>query len=200
MSSGNPKKTRLRAAARRAQVLEHALPLFARFGFAGTGTRQISQAAGVSEPILYRHFESKAGLFIAALELVQARVVRGLSALTTRGSDTATRLHAVAEGLPELLQHFRTELRVLNAASQETDEPEVLEAAAACATALGEALADLFEAGALRDGMNPRLAGFLLLQIGMGASILHPLNLDMMESDAYRAAVVGTLLRGIRKP
>lgn len=40
---------------------------FAKHGFAGATTRQITTEAGVSEMLLYRHFGSKAGLFEAAV-------------------------------------------------------------------------------------------------------------------------------------
>ncbi|MGD9510515.1 MAG: helix-turn-helix domain-containing protein [Geminicoccaceae bacterium] len=54
---------RLPAEERRVVIVEAAKPLFARRGFAGTTTRQIAQAAGVSEALLFQHFPSKAALY-----------------------------------------------------------------------------------------------------------------------------------------
>lgn len=56
-------KIRLPAEERRVAIVEAAKPLFARHGFAGTTTRQIAQAAGVSEALLFQHFPSKAALY-----------------------------------------------------------------------------------------------------------------------------------------
>ena len=56
-------KIRLPAEERRVGIVEAAKPLFARHGFAGTTTRQIAQAAGVSEALLFQHFPSKAALY-----------------------------------------------------------------------------------------------------------------------------------------
>ena len=56
------------AAERRAAVLECACRVFSHGSYRGTTTAQIAKEAGVTEPILYRHFESKRNLYIACLE------------------------------------------------------------------------------------------------------------------------------------
>ncbi len=56
---------RLDSTARRLAILDAALPLFARKGFAATTTREIAQAAGVSEALIFKHFPSKASLYEA---------------------------------------------------------------------------------------------------------------------------------------
>nr|WP_221218305.1 MULTISPECIES: TetR/AcrR family transcriptional regulator [unclassified Mycolicibacterium] len=48
-------------------LLEAARDLFARKDYRATTTREIAEAAGVSEYLLFRHFGSKAGLFREAL-------------------------------------------------------------------------------------------------------------------------------------
>jgi AcrR family transcriptional regulator len=52
------KKSRLSAEERKTAIVKAALPLFARKGYAETTTKDLAQAAGVSEPLLYRHFPS----------------------------------------------------------------------------------------------------------------------------------------------
>lgn len=53
---------------RRDQLLRSAIDTFARRGFAGTKTRDIASAAGVSEAILFRHFATKENLYHAILD------------------------------------------------------------------------------------------------------------------------------------
>jgi AcrR family transcriptional regulator len=53
---------------RRAAVLDTACKVFARHTYHGTTTAEIARAAGVSEPILYRHFPSKRDLYVACIE------------------------------------------------------------------------------------------------------------------------------------
>jgi AcrR family transcriptional regulator len=57
------KKTRLSAKQRKAAIVLAALPLFARKGYAETTTKDLARAAGVSEPLLYKHFPSKEILY-----------------------------------------------------------------------------------------------------------------------------------------
>ncbi len=59
---------RLPAIERRALIEESAARLFAQRGYAATTVEQIVAAAGVSKPILYRHFESKHELYRRLLE------------------------------------------------------------------------------------------------------------------------------------
>lgn len=46
------------------------MPVFARQGFAGTTTKQLAAATGVSESLLYKHFPSKQALYEAIQESV----------------------------------------------------------------------------------------------------------------------------------
>jgi AcrR family transcriptional regulator len=48
-------------------LLESARALFAERGYAGTSTREIARAACVTEPMIFRHFGSKAKLFEEAV-------------------------------------------------------------------------------------------------------------------------------------
>jgi AcrR family transcriptional regulator len=61
-------KRRLPAAERRQAIVEAALRVFVDRSYAGTTTAEIARQAGVSEPILYRHFRSKRDLFFACLD------------------------------------------------------------------------------------------------------------------------------------
>jgi len=54
---------------RRKTIVSAAVPLFARNGFAGTTTRELAAAAGVSEALLFRHFPSKQSLYREILRL-----------------------------------------------------------------------------------------------------------------------------------
>jgi AcrR family transcriptional regulator len=61
-------RARMPAEERRAAVLETACRVFSRGTYHGTTTAEIARAAGVSEPILYRHFPSKRDLYLACIE------------------------------------------------------------------------------------------------------------------------------------
>jgi TetR/AcrR family transcriptional regulator len=59
---------RLSSVDRRRQLIEAAMDLFSRKGFAGTTTKEIALAAGVSEAIIFRHFATKRDLYTAIIE------------------------------------------------------------------------------------------------------------------------------------
>jgi AcrR family transcriptional regulator len=63
-----PPRQRMTSEKRRAAIVEAAVHLFARNGFRGTTIRQLAAAVGVSEPVLYMHFQTKRDLYTAILE------------------------------------------------------------------------------------------------------------------------------------
>jgi AcrR family transcriptional regulator len=63
-----PPQKRLPRAERRELILESAGRLFGERGYAHTNLDEIATAAGVTKPVLYRHFESKKALYLALLE------------------------------------------------------------------------------------------------------------------------------------
>ena len=58
---------RLSRGDRRQQIIDCALPLFARYGFAGATTRRIADAAAISEALLFKHFPNKSAIYAAIL-------------------------------------------------------------------------------------------------------------------------------------
>jgi AcrR family transcriptional regulator len=60
-------RARLSAEERRATVLECACQIFAKGTYHGSTTAEIARTAGVTEPILYRHFASKRDLYLSCL-------------------------------------------------------------------------------------------------------------------------------------
>ena len=66
--TGNTRgQTRIPSDERRRQVLRHAVTEFARHGLKGATTQAIAARCGISQPYLFRLFNSKTVLFLAAL-------------------------------------------------------------------------------------------------------------------------------------
>jgi AcrR family transcriptional regulator len=59
---------RLAAPERRQAIVDAALRVFSEGSYARATTAQIAREAGISEPILYRHFPSKRDLYFACLD------------------------------------------------------------------------------------------------------------------------------------
>jgi AcrR family transcriptional regulator len=79
--------TRLPAAERRRALIETAVKVVAAGSYRGVTTAEIARAAGVSEPILYRHFASKRELFLAAVEHVWCDVRAKWEEIAGEGAD-----------------------------------------------------------------------------------------------------------------
>lgn len=61
-------KHRLSAEERRQSIVDAAVTLFSSKGFRGTTTRELAAAVGVTEPILYEHFQTKRELYTAIID------------------------------------------------------------------------------------------------------------------------------------
>jgi AcrR family transcriptional regulator len=85
--SAAPARLRLPAAERRAAIVDAALEVFGKRSYAGATTAEIARAAGISEPILYRHFASKRDLYRACLEEMAARLRDSAEALISAEPD-----------------------------------------------------------------------------------------------------------------
>src|SRR5713226_2999435 len=67
-ASPNINGVRMAGEERRVQILAVAMSLFSERGFRGTTTKEIAQAAGVSEAMVFRHFANKEELYAAILD------------------------------------------------------------------------------------------------------------------------------------
>jgi AcrR family transcriptional regulator len=67
-AADQPRRKRLAAAARRASILDAAIPLFATAGYEQTRMADVAAQIGVTEPVIFQNFGTKAELFAAALE------------------------------------------------------------------------------------------------------------------------------------
>jgi len=116
-------------------MLAAATDLFAEQGYSATTTLQIAREAGVTEPLLYYHFNSKDGCYgyatrlahtgyaevLAAVEAVQGGMAR-LAACTDRHCDFAREFPAqarlVSNPVPSRLRHGREDIEAVIAESR----------------------------------------------------------------------------------
>ena len=87
---------RLTADARRQQIIDVAIDEFGRAGYYGTSMNDIAEAAGVTKPVLYQHFDSKADLYRALLDEVGARLLEQIAKATSDAADGRDRTYLTA--------------------------------------------------------------------------------------------------------
>jgi AcrR family transcriptional regulator len=76
---------------RRNQILENALTVFSRSGFAASRVDDISTAAGISRATFYRYFDGKDDIFDALVDLMSIEVITAAEALKPVTPDQAGR-------------------------------------------------------------------------------------------------------------
>lgn len=105
-----PRRKLLSAPERSASILAAAARVFAANGYARTSLDDIAAEAGITKLIIYRHFESKAALYLAVLDQVGARLadagrpsgdVDTPAAAIATVADALARTMAVAREFPE---------------------------------------------------------------------------------------------------
>jgi len=89
---------RMAASGRRAHLLETAARVFTEGSYRGTTTAEIARAAGISEPIIYRHFASKRDLYLATLEYVWEQARTGWEQTVAASPDSCAAVEAIGKG------------------------------------------------------------------------------------------------------
>ena len=135
-------------------LLRSARQVFAEYGYHGATIAEITRRAGVSTPVLYHHFGSKAGLFSAVMaEVTQllaeswGRTVAGTGDLRSKINamfDSAIDIHAADPELARFLLATRIEV---------TRTPELV-----AVSEYRGFTAELFRAAALQSGLDSQRA------------------------------------------
>jgi TetR/AcrR family transcriptional regulator len=118
MAKPKQKRERLTSEERRAKIIDAALTLFAENGFNGTKTKEIAEAAGTSEPLLFWHFKSKEEIYREALKTLFGRhpVLPDIEQKIAEKDD-----HAVFRELAmHVISHNRKDPRILRLAIYST--------------------------------------------------------------------------------
>ncbi len=186
---------RMAASGRKAHLLETAARVFTEGSYRGTTTAEIARAAGISEPIIYRHFASKRDLYLATLEYVweQARI-GWEQAVAASPDDACAAVEAIGKGHVSV-RSAKLQLAELwvQALGEASEDPELRKA-------LRKHMREVhdFVAGLIRDGQAQgvivaerdadaeawiMLAGGILGMVGRRVGLL-----DDDELTAIRAA------------
>lgn len=99
----------------RTRLLEAAGDLFARKGYAATTVREIVERAGVTKPVLYYHFGSKEGIYLALMREAFDIFNATLDGALAGGGSARQRIERVFASVFELMVEHLDVLRVIHA-------------------------------------------------------------------------------------
>jgi AcrR family transcriptional regulator len=167
-----PRRTRLNAAQRRESILAAAVEVFSAAGYRAGKVSDVAALVGVSEPVIFQNFGSKAALFAAVVDRVADDVRAELDRLTAQpGSAAGLLAHALEPGHRHgpHAHGFGTHGALFSDAFALIGEPELTEAARRAARTIAGHLADLIRRGQadgdIRAGLDPEPAAWLLLSV-----------------------------------
>ncbi|MDY7109190.1 MAG: TetR/AcrR family transcriptional regulator [Planctomycetota bacterium] len=185
---------RMRAPQRRRQLLETAVSLFGQRGYHGTTTRELAKAAGITEPILYRHFEDKLDLFVTLIGEVGREVLAAWRAVLQDIDDPRKRLRTLLEANPATHTRGQRAYRVIFQAMTELDgEPAIASAIRRHMSMLHGFLEDelgsLQKAGVVRRDEPAASLAWLLINVGTGYGIVAPLGAPRLSPTTGRKSI-----------
>lgn len=193
-----PQTPRLPKADRKKQLLSHAKRLFVELGFQHTTTEKIAQAAGVSEPVLYRHFESKKSLFLEVLQEVRQATLSRFAEETGAIADPLEKLRVIIDLYLGSTRAHALEFRVMHRTLVETDDAEIAEFLrsfyADHENYLASVIAAGQESGRFRKDLDPRVGAWELIRTALGYTLTLPLGIPLYGEKEYVAKAVDCVL------
>jgi AcrR family transcriptional regulator len=180
--------------------MEVATKLFARNGYEATTTAAIALAAGVTEPILYRHFKSKQELFVAIVKAVSERTMKHWEDLVRGIDDPTEQFRRIAADLPQHMEKLADAYHVLHGALATSRDKKVLavmkEHYFQIERFFVKVIQDGQKSGVFRKNMQPRAAAWTLIISGIGYGMI-ALNLTQFDR-ATADSAIDAILRGWR--
>lgn len=101
------KRTRMRGEERRELILHSAKHVFARSTYAEASTGELARESEVTEPMLYKHFGSKKGLFLAVLREFGAQFLNMLQEGISRRAEKD-----ILDALEHVVTDYRAAIKV----------------------------------------------------------------------------------------
>ena len=148
-SSPNPRRSRLAAADRRASIVKAAGELFAEVGYQRCRVSDVATRLGVTEPVVFQNYGSKAGLYAAVLnDAADALVGEVRAVLEDDGASVVAVLGEIlAPGHIDRMHAQGSPGALFADAVALTTEPGIEEAARRGVRRVADALADLVRRG-----------------------------------------------------
>jgi AcrR family transcriptional regulator len=185
--------TRLPKEARKVQLLDSAAALFGSRGYQGTTTAHLALAAGVTEPIIYRHFRNKKDLFIAVIDRASEQTLSLWDRQLRNSRNPAQRLRRLIGANPMVRDRGRGAYRVIVQATMEIGDPDILAALQRHIRTLHEFVTrevrKAQETGHVSKAFSPEITAWTLLHLGLGYGILAPLGIENHAVDDQQVRV-----------
>jgi TetR/AcrR family transcriptional regulator len=172
--------------------------LFVTLGYVHTTTEKIAQAAGVTEPVLYRHFPSKKALFIEVLDDIRMATIHRWQSETATIADPRERLDAIVDLYLGSQTEHALDFHIMHRSLVETDDADIartlrtfyLDSEKMLATVIREGQAS----GAFRKDLDPRVGAWELIRTALGYTLTLPLGIPIYREKDYVPKAIACML------
>lgn len=164
------RRTRLTAEARRESILQAATEVFAQAGYRAGKVSDVAARVGVSEPVVFQNFGSKAALFAAVLDRAAHDIRAELQSLIQRyGSASELLAHALSPSHAHRLHSPGFHGVLFADAATLTSDTEITGPARQAIRTVADHLTDLIRQGQadgdISGDVDPEAAAWLLLSV-----------------------------------
>ncbi len=161
---------RLPASERHEQILDAAEVVFASSGYRDVGTAAVAAQAGVSEPTLYRYFDSKRDLYLALLDRNSSRLHASWQQIVDSSPDPISALMRIGIDYSDQLAENPGPFLLRARSLLETGDPLVAERSRATFWRTFEFVEKLYQAAAERRQIpadsDSRSLAWLFMAVG----------------------------------
>lgn len=190
---------RMKAEDRRRQLLDSAARCFAEHGYRGTTTAKIAAEAGVSEPVIYRHFKTKQELFIALIEKVGDEVFDNWQRATEGIDNPLDKLKMLLYRNPATYDPNTSKVyRLLFHASMEVSEPEIQQAIRdhydRYVQSLAAVMAEAQQLGQIRDDVPSEWLAWQIIHAAVGFAMVRPLEIPSHANLGFLEGTIRLLI------
>ncbi|MEW6364983.1 MAG: TetR/AcrR family transcriptional regulator [Acidobacteriota bacterium] len=167
---------------RRETILLASLRAFARKNYMRVTTRELAEEVGLSEPALYKYFDSKRHLFITLIEYIGRRMIGRWKEIEAQNNDPLSSIHAIGVHHFQKVIRDRDYTRVMFQAISEVSEPEIQRAVERVYSSFVDYIAQLLRR-AVRDGsIKPKIDAHMVawhfLSLGFTLNLIGLLGID----------------------
>jgi TetR/AcrR family transcriptional regulator len=187
----------------RERLLRVAGTLFTTRGYAATSVREIVEGAGVTKPLLYHHFGSKEGIFLALIRQLERDLEERLEAIGREPGTPVDRIRAICRSIYSMLDGREPEVRLLYAIyygpPQGTPDVDIEALPQRIEKALGEAVRAGMAEGSIRKG-DLRITTLALQGALITAVECHIAKQQAPLGPAGLDRLLDVILRGVATP
>jgi AcrR family transcriptional regulator len=175
---------RLPADRRRQQLLDVALALFAERGYNATTMDDTAEAAGVTKPLLYQHFDSKRALYLELVDSVATTMLDAIGKAVVAADGPRQQVESGFSAYFHLVVTHPAAFNLLFGSNVPND-PELSRAVRSVQDTIAEAIDPLIDAGLDQD--HRRLLAYAMVGMAEGASHHFVATRDPVEQGTEHA-------------